>query len=157
MNITIKNLKVAEFASHETLCFKCTVYVDGKRAFTAENQGQGGCNFYHPVKGQTYAIVKKAEAYAATVETEFDFEQLDILLDGLISTGQIENDVKKILKKVAFFDGTNIRTFKAPANQLGLKGEPSTYRDLIAKKYPTAIILNDLPLDEAVALYRSAA
>ena len=51
MEITIKNLKTAEFASHETLCFSATVYVDGVRSFTAENDGNGGCNFYHPVKG----------------------------------------------------------------------------------------------------------
>ena len=52
MKITVKNLKVAEFASEETLCFTATVYIDGKMAFTAKNDGHGGCNFYHGVRSQ---------------------------------------------------------------------------------------------------------
>jgi hypothetical protein len=81
----------------------------------------------------------------------------DVFVSDLVDDKLTERDVKHILKKVAFFDGKHIRTFKAPSNQLGLKGEPSTYRDLIAKQYPNAVILNDLTLQKAVEYYRSAA
>ena len=40
--ITMKGLKVAEFASEETTCFQATVYVDGKRFCIASNEGHGG-------------------------------------------------------------------------------------------------------------------
>ena len=53
MNIELKNFKYSEFMSQETYAFETTVWVDGKRAFTAENSGQGGSDYYLPVKGQT--------------------------------------------------------------------------------------------------------
>ena len=42
MEITIKNLKVLEELSQETLCFSASVYVNGKKVGTAENTGHGG-------------------------------------------------------------------------------------------------------------------
>ena len=48
--ITVRNLKIAEFASQETLCFEATIYVDGKRFCTASNQGHGGDNEFHPLR-----------------------------------------------------------------------------------------------------------
>lgn len=44
--LTVKNLKVAEFASEETLCFEATIYVDGKPFCRASNEGRGGPNNY---------------------------------------------------------------------------------------------------------------
>lgn len=44
MKITLKNLKVAKFMSQETLCYQATIYVDDKKAGTAENEGHGGCS-----------------------------------------------------------------------------------------------------------------
>jgi len=42
MDISIKGLKQSEFASRETHCFEATVYVNGKRSFSAQNDGWGG-------------------------------------------------------------------------------------------------------------------
>ena len=148
--ITIKNLKVAEFASQETLCFEATVYVDGVRAFVAENQGRGGCNFYHPVGANGAALLKQAEAHAASVETKFDFEQLDGLLDTLITNKQIERDAKRLLKKAAVFDDGKIYTWKCPITHPRI-------RAVIAEKRPNGIILNDLPMDQVVEYFRRAA
>lgn len=47
--IQIKNLKVAEFASEETLCFQATVYVDGKPFCEASNEGRGGENNFRKI------------------------------------------------------------------------------------------------------------
>ncbi len=47
MQVTLKNLKICNFASEETICFQATVYVDGKKAGTAQNDGKGGCTFCH--------------------------------------------------------------------------------------------------------------
>jgi hypothetical protein len=46
MNIEIKDIKFSEFASHETLCFEASVYVDGNKSFIVENDGNGGCHNY---------------------------------------------------------------------------------------------------------------
>jgi hypothetical protein len=40
--ITLKNLKHFAAGSQETYCFTATVYLDGKKVGTAENDGHGG-------------------------------------------------------------------------------------------------------------------
>jgi len=42
----IKNVKTAEFASEETVCFEATLYVDGKSVGGVSNRGHGGPNSY---------------------------------------------------------------------------------------------------------------
>ena len=42
MEITLKNLRVAQNLSEETLAFTATIYVDGKRAGDVSNRGNGG-------------------------------------------------------------------------------------------------------------------
>lgn len=48
MEISLKNVKHAEFMSHETECFQASVYIDGERAGTVSNDGHGGANLYVP-------------------------------------------------------------------------------------------------------------
>ena len=52
MKIELKNFKHAEFASHETHCYEATVWVDGKRAFYASNEGHGGADDYTPLHAE---------------------------------------------------------------------------------------------------------
>jgi len=140
MKLTIKNLKIAKFASEETLCFEATVYVDGKRSFTASNDGHGGCNFYHGVR----ANIDAAEVWAKTQPDGL----LDYIIDELIEEVEILKDVKKIRKKLAIFDAPHIRTWKfAPDDERG--------RELVANKYPNAVIFNDITINEAVAIYKT--
>lgn len=47
MQLTLKNLKISAFMSEETTCFQATVYVDGKKVGTAQNDGHGGPTYYH--------------------------------------------------------------------------------------------------------------
>src|SRR3546814_10803069 len=43
--ITLKNLKVADFASEETMCFSATVVFDGTPLAEARTDGHGGSTF----------------------------------------------------------------------------------------------------------------
>ena len=47
-SISIKGLRLSKDFSEETHCFQATVYIDGKRAFIAHNDGHGGANYYAP-------------------------------------------------------------------------------------------------------------
>lgn len=58
--ITLKNLKVADFASEETLCFTATVVFDGVPIAEARNEGHGGSTFVRALLGQA-ALLSKAE------------------------------------------------------------------------------------------------
>jgi hypothetical protein len=145
MKIELKNLKINERLSEETTCFSATVYVDGKRAFEAGNRGHGGCNEYY---GDTSA----AQAYAATLPPYASVVgsipyDLDMLIDDLIEKERFERALKRDLKRVTFVVDGSYFTTKAAATP-----------DMIAavvKRYPTATILNTLPLADAVALCRS--
>ena len=142
MKIELKNLKINERLSEETTCFSATVYVDGKRAFETGNRGHGGCNEYH---GDTSA----AAAYAATLppyEGRLPYD-LDMLIDDLIEAERFERALKRDLKRVAFVDGGKYYVTKVAATP-----------DMIAaviKRYPTATILNTMPIADAIALCRS--
>ena len=73
--ISLKNIKHAAFASHETHCFEATVCLDGDRACKVENDGKGGSDHYYPYKGQSnesfnIMIVKLREACADQIKIE---------------------------------------------------------------------------------------
>ncbi|HHQ9976872.1 TPA: hypothetical protein ACSXQF_007136, partial [Pseudomonas aeruginosa] len=61
--ITLKNLKVADFASEETMCFSATVVFDGTPIAEARNDGHGGSTFLRALSGKV-ALLAQAEAFA---------------------------------------------------------------------------------------------
>lgn len=155
MDITVKNIKIAEFASEETLCFEATVYIDGKRAFTAHNQGHGGCNMYYPIKNKKtgefdHTLLNKAEDWANAQKMEFDFEKLGQIIDQLIEDFQIEKELKKTLKKAALYQDDKIFTYNC-------KIDHPKIREQIKRDNPDAVILNDLPFDEALEIFKKHA
>tara|TARA_R110001592_G_scaffold200525_1_gene449381 strand:- start:198 stop:443 length:246 start_codon:yes stop_codon:yes gene_type:complete len=73
----------------------------------------------------------------------------DVLMSDLVENALTMKDVKKMLKKVAIFDDGKVYTYNvAPSH--------SNIRTVIAKKYPNAIVLNDVSISEAVAIYKGA-
>ncbi len=48
MKITLKKLAHSTRLSHETACYSADVYIDGKKAGTAENSGTGGADLIQP-------------------------------------------------------------------------------------------------------------
>ena len=61
--ITLKNLKVADFASEETLCFTATIVFDDTPIAEARNDGHGGSTFLRALNGKA-ALLAQAEAFA---------------------------------------------------------------------------------------------
>ena len=61
MKLELKNVKINEAFSEETLMFKADLYVNGKKIAYAENDGRGGCTFYREysieyLKGGLYVV-----------------------------------------------------------------------------------------------------
>ena len=164
MNITVKNVKIADFASEETLCFQATVYVDGKRAFIAHNDGHGGANYYYPLKGGNRDAIKSVGKHAATLpkiqttlpatdgsDNCFSYQQdIDHLVNEAVEEFQIQKDIKRLMKKVAIYEDGEIYTFNIAGR------DAPRVRNRIEERHPTCIILNNEPLEEAVKLYKSA-
>ena len=152
MKIELKNVKHSEFASHETHCFEAAIYIDGKRAGTVENDGRGGCNFYHP-----HEVGAAIQAYAKTLpkvryhEHEFD-QDADTIIGDLLVHHLTAKDLKRALNKRILFvssDGQLKETIGLDKTKMeAALASPTITEKLKAKK-----ILNLLPFDEALSLY----
>ena len=73
MKLELKNVKINETFSEETLMFMADLFVDGKKVGYANNDGRGGCTSYNAYENQRQALAK-AEAFALTLPstiTEF--------------------------------------------------------------------------------------
>lgn len=169
MNITVKNLKHAEFASEETYCFEATVYVDNERFCLASNDGHGGCDRYEPLGGNSQSdlyikiakideTIKRERASefethtrkdGTTFETGPDFEEA---VNAAVTNALIEKDVKRILRRVVFIKPD---TEKGKYFTLGshLKPSPKTYAIVKDAPWwkPEYTILNELSFDKAAA------
>lgn len=100
--LTIKNLKFAEFASEETLCFEATLYVDGKSVGHVRNAGKGGPNEYDSwdTERELIALVKAAniqvKAYGTTLTKDLDW-----IVGDLVNEALLIKDAKALRTKVA--------------------------------------------------------
>ena len=86
MNVKLNNLKVSEFASHETTCFQAVLNVAGYDVAIVENDGQGGCNKYTLIGNvkdssitRSKVLLRSVEQHAISLDPN-GFEQLDDLI-----------------------------------------------------------------------------
>ena len=163
MKIELKNVKHSEFASHETDCFEASVYIDGVRAGIVENDGQGGCNRYHP-----YEIEKTINEYAKTLprvttsmtdphdsSKPFVYHQdADTVISNLLTDHLYSKDLKRTLaKKILFIGGDNkiYETKTMPAVDLQTRLKQYHLRDALKAK----AVLNLMPFSDALSIYRA--
>lgn len=109
MNIELKNVKYAAFASQETNCFSATIYIDGHKRGTVENNGHGGCNNIIP-----WQLGQEIEAYAKTLPPEFPGipQSAEGLIGGLLDKWLEDRDLKRMCKTGVIFREPN-REYKA--------------------------------------------
>lgn len=158
MNIELRNVKYAAFASRETSCFTATIYVDGVKAGDARNEGHGGCTFIEP-----RALNDKIEAYAQTLpavnlsglcEDAVTIPNCaEQVIDHLLNNFLVARDLKKAMsKRILFMRGRQILKYgplKPDALAAQLR-DPAAASKLTADR-----ILNLMPFAEALVLYRS--
>jgi hypothetical protein len=140
--ITLKNVKHSEFASHETNCFEATVYWNGKKAGYAENSGHIVTDFCLQDSDEIFTY-------------KFDLEGA---VDELLENHLKEKDMKSKLKaKILIKDDTCAKgDFYAWSIK---KYNQFTKDDLIKKilstqKFKNPIVINNLPLNEALAIWK---
>lgn len=167
MLIELKNLKHAAFASEETLCFSATVYIDGKKAGEASNDGRGGCNRYHP-----WSLQGILDEHAKTLPPEvtklpdldnpskaFTFQpDADSVITNLVSDMLAAKDLRRAMSSkilLATPDGKEIRQTKSIGKErlAELLALPDVATHL---RCPGARVLNLLSFEEALALYLAA-
>jgi len=160
MKIELKNVKYAAFASQETNCFQATVYVDGKALCFVDNDGHGGCNRVHPVKGRTQqevdAVDNRLKAEATPPQNPEPYEQelwdkgyrpgLEEAVGTALAEWLQARDLKRLLgRKTVAVDKGELVSFKSKYS------EP--FAEKVRQRYPGIQILNNLPFEQAMALY----
>ena len=152
MKIELRNVKYAAFASQETACFEAAVYIDGKREGSARNDGHGGMTFVEP-----RALCERLDAYGATLPPMEDYPDMkhthDSVVDDLLSEYLTQRDLTRLLKgSVAIYrDGRIYKTKHHPTLQWNT---PEALASTLTKTKGEKI-LNALPFDEALALYKT--
>ena len=164
MEITLKNIKYSAFASQETQCFEAAVYVDGKKMGTASNQGFGGPTDIHP---QSVRDLLQKEADKLPDEVSDDLidkstgkpfvyrPDAESIVDGLLYDHLVEKDLTRDLKKrlVGIRDGKVVRTQVLKKEHLDAYLAKTTLKS----DMKVDVVLNLLPIKEALALYKAAA
>jgi len=157
MKIELKNLKHSVFASQETLCFDASVYVNGVKLGTVSNIGNGGATRIYLSPG-TQGLMKEVEAYCKTLPPltnidsinpiQMDFElHIDLL---------VEREVHKKKLVSAMKNKIIVSTKPGEIMTVTLKKGVKLTDEIIAlyqSKNPDFIVLNTLPLDEALKLF----
>lgn len=164
MKIELKNVKYAAFNSEETHCFSATLFIDGVKAGTVRNEGHGGSDDFHP-----WELEKRIDEYAKTLPpidcTTFGGQgtmssSASILIGDLMNEWLVTRDLKRrIAKKMLFTkkgkDGVFVVSFKAP-QALDVIVRDKGMLAAFAHRHQADIILNALPFEEALKIFRAS-
>lgn len=159
MRLELKNIKCVESRSEETYCYRATLYRDGRAVAEVSNDGRGGADRVLPCGGATWDTIREIEAYVAGFPP---IEAFGMHLTQTLETWcaqQVERTLTRrtfrrlAQKTVLFLDPARpgVRSVKHPTR---------TVADLIGYvrgKFPGATILNELPEEQALALFQQHA
>ncbi len=164
---------VKTFYGHDGHGWECKLYRDGKAVAIVVEDGYGGGLHFHWNDHDIPRVECRNRNYDDTINTyegtpeEARLEahvleqpqqddpdgkmyiNADIFVDDMVTTCLYTKDVKKLLKKLAFV--------KTDGKIYHYKNDNPQTRAVLAKRDPDAIVLNDIPLADAVAKYREVA
>ncbi len=174
MSITLKKLKSVSIPGQGTLAYDTDVLFDGKHIGRCSNRGDGGMGCFWAEKGVDQKIIDKATEWAkAQVFTDTDgtpilnhgktmsFDYIDDYCDFLVEDTQNKKAevswTKRNLKNKTFFKKASTDPNQPLEDGLFVLSKPfsADLKNQIVKKYPGAVILNELPLEEAVTHVRN--
>ena len=102
MKIQLKNVKINDSFSEETICFKADVFVNGKKIAYAENEGRGGCTFigaYPEKRSELAELEKYCKSLPKRVSEYGEFDSdIESVVDDLLHEKIKEKEQKKIDK-----------------------------------------------------------
>ncbi len=153
MIITLKNVKIAKFASEETLCFRATVLVDGKVAGEASNDGHGGANRYQP-----WSLRDTLTEYAAslppwTAHGETHAHDADTAFGDVMDAWQIKKDFERAVAKKIVLVKTDGKLYTASVPK---GSDLAAAAARFVGRTGITSVLNLLPTDEALAAWTAA-
>lgn len=158
LQITLKSLRTFPSLSRGTMCYHATVYVHGVRVGAIENRGDGGCSRLYPDEGsdQAASLIREARQFARTQTWTFDGktqpyelleDYIDSIAEGDADRRALQSRCRRLMKGrvVLVMDDSLLEVKAAPTGQVFAA---------LRERYGEAItILNELPVEKAMALY----
>lgn len=170
--ISIKHLRVADFASEETLCFSATVLFDGKPVAEASNDGRGGATYLRPLSRDRTSLAE-AEAFAATladyvmdddatddpskrltIAMTLDF-LVDLLVEDMHSNRKLRAAFQRDIGNKALFIRQGRLVFVKGVKLKTVPDRPRLYQQIRDQFGSDIVVLNELPIEEAFALWKA--
>ena len=159
MKIELKNIKHAQFASHETNCYQASIYVNGKKAGTVDNEGYGGCDNIHwddRIFGKTVEDWAEAQPKVQTEYGEMTYS-LELLFGQLVDEWLLTKELTRNLKKGLLVRDSDTKegSWRIFTGALSQTIPQAMLGSLIrtGKVKPDAVCLNTLPVSEALKLW----
>jgi hypothetical protein len=156
MKIELKNIKHAAFASQETQCFEASLYINGKARGTVSNEGYGGADRFsdHSAEDElnAYAKTLPPSTYEWDGKTHEFSQSAESLVQEILSEHLSRKQLQRIMRnKVVYLkDGKLWQTTAIKS--------ADTRADYIAHRLREGrTVLNALPIDEAVRIFREVA
>jgi hypothetical protein len=158
MKISLKKVKIAMGLSEETFAYSAELYIDGQLTAHASNHGQGGCDLYRPVDRDAQARLDAAETHYRSQTVEFQgmplSNSLELVVGELLNDHVAKQDMLRAFRTKIIF---------RKQGEGGLYAVPSRAKDrpqrieAIRKRHPGAVVLNALPVDQALEIWKAAA
>ena len=155
MKIELKSIQYAKFSSEETNCYTANLYIDGRKIGSVGNDGHGGPDHFHGDRAAFAAADDWCKAnlpkWTGHDGTPCDTD-LEFYCGQLVDAWLVARDLRTAFRtKVVMRDPAdgNLYTIKH-------RGRIEATIDGIGKRHPGAVILNTLPFDEALTLFRAA-
>lgn len=142
--VTISKFKYYPALSEETNCFTCDVLLDGKKTWSAKNNGHGEETRLYYLKPTT----ERGDGH----DTNAIIEIVDKFVEEAIMEKKKEKDLKAVKRKFAKALFFRIKGQKPDSYYFIKTPTPNDalVRDRAFKKHDIDVIINDLPIEQAV-------
>ena len=158
MKLELKNIKHTAWASEETHCYQASLYVDGKPVATVSNDGRGGADrcYDHPkcvFSGRSAWCDKMQEVheYFKTLPNTHGMEQcLEFWCADQVNDWIAARELKQMMRTQILFQ-------KEGEEEAGVFGTKYYPKETGGTFWNGRRILNDMPFDEALAIWKETA
>jgi hypothetical protein len=167
--IELKSIKHCEWASQETNNYVANIWVDGKKFAHVKNDGHGGCDLVIPYKPFTHEDVNELNQWCKDnlpkhtsngvtrddgshyeFETDLEWHCADLLSDWLI-----RKDYKRLTRtKILYYEEGVEGVYEMGFKNIRKLTEPHFLH--VKTHYPDRIVLNTMPEDQAIAIFKGA-
>lgn len=161
--IEVKNITHYARGSEGTPCYNATVYINGKRAVEVSNDGRGGMDRQSAWHENGFNL-REIDAWCVkefgqrtwehggeTYTTDLDLEHY--CHDELFKHLDVKFLKRTMKKSVMFFkDKSHIK--EGEYSEVKFKNDYGGAIAYVKDNFPTCIILNDMPLEKALEIFR---